>query len=165
MTTRFAILGLLLTLVASVAPAQEFPALEMKLQNQLRAAAYDSDTHPVMVPRPPAYFAIDGGTPRANGLLTAYPARFYGLERYELTRLDMALEGAGRGMTLGLFAGAIGTTAGLFGEETAWYVAGGMAALGALLGGAQDDPALRIRYRWIPPPELEGEDTLHRRGD
>jgi hypothetical protein len=166
MRVRFVALGLLLTLVPS-APAQDFPTLQVKLQNYLRSAAYDSDTYPMMVTRQPSSFTIEGGGTAASGILTILPARFYGIERYELTPLEAAMEGAGEGMTLGLVAGALGMTAGLFDESTAWYVAGGMGALGALLGTryAASDPAHRIRYRWLPPPELEGEDTLHHPDD
>ena len=82
--------------------------------------------------------------------LVAYSHRFYGIERYEVTRLNMVLEGAGAGATLGLFMGAVGTTTGLFDEQTGFYLMGAAAALGALLNGTvgADDPAKRVRYRW-----------------
>lgn len=158
------IIGFVLLWAApSPVAAQQFPALQIKLENYLRAAAYEGDAAPIIVPYPPESFAAPGTAAADGGTLITYHARFLGLEPYELTRFDTALEGAGRGMTLGLLAGAIGTTTGMFGEDTAWYVAGGMAALGALFGGTYGapDPAHRIRYRWMPPPELEGTDALH----
>jgi hypothetical protein len=85
--------------------------------------------------------------------LTSYLAvsadRFYGIERYELSTTQCALFGADTGLTFGLIAGALGMTAGLWGEETAWYIAGAAAALGAFQGLSKaDDPGFRIRLRW-----------------
>jgi hypothetical protein len=77
---------------------------------------------------------------------------FYGIERYEMTRLECALTGLDSGLTLGLFAGALGMTAGLWEERTAWYVVGAAAALGALRGVSKaDDPAFRVQLRWENP--------------
>jgi len=82
--------------------------------------------------------------------LTIFNARFLGIEPYEASRPQMAFEGAAAGATLGMFLGAAGSASGLFGEETAWYVAGAMAAAGAIFGGTfqANDPANRLRWRW-----------------
>lgn len=72
-----------------------------------------------------------------------------GIERFEASRYDLAMEGMGAGATMGLFLGAAGSTAGVWSEETSWYVAGAAAALGAFLKAIQaDDPAKRTRFRW-----------------
>lgn len=85
--------------------------------------------------------------------LSAYLAvgadRFYGFERYELSKAQCALYGADSGVTLGLIAGALGMSAGLWDERTAWYIAGAAAVLGALRGASMaDEPAFRVRLRW-----------------
>jgi len=76
--------------------------------------------------------------------------RAYGLETYEMSRLQCAVAGADMGLTLGLIAGAAGMMSGALDEKQGWYVAGAAAALGALFGGAvkADDPSFRIRLRW-----------------
>lgn len=88
--------------------------------------------------------------------LTTYLAvsadRFYGIERYELSRTQCALVGADTGLTLGLMAAALGMTAGLWDDETGWAIAGAAAVLGALRGASKsDEPEFRIRLRWEDP--------------
>ena len=85
----------------------------------------------------------------ADAKLAVYSERFLGIERYEATGLELALEGVGAAATLGLFAGAVANTAGLWDEDTSWYIVGAAAALGAFLGYSRvDDPKKRTRYRW-----------------
>ena len=86
----------------------------------------------------------------ANENLMRYSERFLGLERYQATGFELAMEGAGAGATLGLFAGAVANTSGLWDEDSSWYIMGAAAALGAFLGYKRglDDPKKRTRYRW-----------------
>ena len=84
-----------------------------------------------------------------SSYLAVSAERFYGVERYELSKTQCALFGADTGMTLGLMAGALGMTVGLWDERTAWSIAGAAAALGAVRGmSVADEPAFRIRLRW-----------------
>jgi hypothetical protein len=86
--------------------------------------------------------------------LTMFSERFYGLERYEAPPGTLAMEGAAAAATLGLFAGAVGTTAGAWTEPTSWYIVGAAALAGAFLGGIDaNDPAKRTRYRWSIAPQ------------
>jgi hypothetical protein len=62
----------------------------------------------------------------------------------ELTRFDRTLRGIGAGARAGLFVGAMGDAAGLWEEETAWYLVGAATAIGAMLGATRDGEA--------PPP-------------
>ena len=88
--------------------------------------------------------------PSANTLnLTTFNARFLGLEPYQVGHTTLAMEGAATAATLGLFAGAVGTTLGAFDEKTAWYVTGAMAAIGAIMGTVKaNEPSNRLRWRW-----------------
>ncbi len=81
--------------------------------------------------------------------LAVSASRFYGIERYEMSKVQCALTGADAGLTLGLIAGALGMTAGLWDERTAWYLGGAAAALGTLWGASMaDEPKFRVRIRW-----------------
>jgi hypothetical protein len=87
--------------------------------------------------------------------LSMYLARntrlLYGYEFYQASEFQCAWEGAGMGMTLGMCAGALGMTAGLWDEKSSWYIAGAMAALGAIWGRSKaDDPGFTVRVRWVP---------------
>jgi hypothetical protein len=88
--------------------------------------------------------------------LSMYLARntrlMFGYETYKLSRLECTFEGVGMGMTMGMAVGALGMTAGVWDEGTSWYLAGAMAALGALIGGTvkADDPGWSLRVRWDP---------------
>jgi hypothetical protein len=87
--------------------------------------------------------------------LSMYLARntrlLFGYELYRASRLECAWEGVGMGMTMGMCAGALGMTAGMWDEDSAWYIAGAMAALGAIWGSVKaDDPSWTIRVRWDP---------------
>lgn len=113
------------------------------------------DSHAAITP--PGATSFDNGALLRDGSqspsyfsLTAHPLRFYGLEQYELTPLDCAILGVDEGLRMGLLIGALGTTTGLFDENSAWYIAGAMTALGAFFGlrSSAKDPTLRIRYRW-----------------
>lgn len=96
------------------------------------------------------HLRLSGEQAFAGANLQMYSNRFLGIESYEVTDLDLALEGAGAGATLGLFTGAVANTAGLWDEDTSWYIGGAAAALGAFLGYARgtSEPAKRTRYRW-----------------
>lgn len=159
-----AIILLCLLPVTAAAEDTVFPSLQVKLENYIRAATVDEDS-PILLDQYPAEdFTVRGDSTMAfGGMLSAYPARFYGLERYELTRFDTALGGAGKAATMGLFLGAFGTTAGWMDDDAAWAISGSMAVLGAILGATRGygDPASRVRFRWAPPPQLEGADALH----
>ncbi len=91
--------------------------------------------------------------------LTSYLAtnadRFYGFNRYKLSRSDCALKGAGMGMTIGMIGAALGMTLGDLDESTGLYIAGAAALLGALWGGTikADDPKWNIQIRWEPPDD------------
>jgi hypothetical protein len=87
--------------------------------------------------------------------LSMYLARntrmMFGYEIYHASQMECAWEGVGMGMTLGMCAGALGMTAGLWEEGTSWYIAGAMAALGAIWGSTKaDDPGWTVRVRWEP---------------
>ena len=78
--------------------------------------------------------------------------RLFGYRKYEATRLECAYQGAARGVTLGMAAGAFGMMVGAWDEEETWYIAGAMAALGALYGGfiKDDAPSWKLRIRYDP---------------
>jgi len=85
--------------------------------------------------------------------LKSYSARFYGIERYEVSSTDLLLTGAGAGAQLGFFAGAIGNMLGLWDEDTSWLLMGAMSALGAAYMGTKlDDPSWRFQFRWQDDP-------------
>ncbi len=85
--------------------------------------------------------------------LKAYSARFYGIERYEVSSSDLLLTGLGGGAQLGFFAGAIGNMLGLWDEDTTWLLMGAMSALGAAYMGTKlDDPSWRFQFRWEDEP-------------
>jgi hypothetical protein len=84
--------------------------------------------------------------------LKAYADRFYGPRRIQFSRLDYALHGAASGATMGMFAGAMGSAAGMWNDRTAWYLTGATTILGAILGGtaSPDDRRARVHVRWEP---------------
>ncbi len=88
----------------------------------------------------------------AQSSLSLQAARLYGLERFELSTLDCAIYGAGAATTMGMFLGAVGTTLGLFDEQTAWAIIGASVLAGATYGVTvnANDSDYRIRYRWDP---------------
>lgn len=74
-----------------------------------------------------------------------------GYRVYRASPYEMALRGAGAGMTMGAMAGAMGMMTDAWDEDEAWYVAGAAAALGAIFGiSKSDDPEWNIRIRWDP---------------
>ncbi|MCH7548659.1 MAG: hypothetical protein IH969_03820 [Candidatus Krumholzibacteriota bacterium] len=99
-----------------------------------------------------AYFLRHGTRVPSHSYLAQHPDRIYGLTRYELTPFETALQGAGMGMTVGLFAGAMASTFGAWDEGTSWYLAGALGTLGAILGGTYgaNNDGFRIRYRFEP---------------
>ena len=82
--------------------------------------------------------------------LAMHAHRLYGLERYELTRVESVLYGADTAAALGLFAAAVGQFAGLWDERTSLYMVGAAAAAGAVWGGtlghSKDDWRVRFRF-------------------
>jgi hypothetical protein len=100
----------------------------------------------------PLAFRFQSNTARPlSAYLSTSADRFYGFERYKLSRLECAWEGAGMGMTLGMIAGAAGMASGLFDEEESLYAVGAAMALGALFGAMKaDDPNFSVRLRFEP---------------
>jgi hypothetical protein len=85
----------------------------------------------------------------AGNYLSAYPARYYGLEKYELSPTMMVLLGAGVGAQAGMFLGAVGNTLGVWNEKTTWAMVGALSAMGAAFFGAKaDEPEWRNVYLW-----------------
>ena len=90
--------------------------------------------------------AVPGGA-----YLTTHTARMYGLTIHEMSTAELTLEGVGTGASLGLFAGAVANTLGVWDEDTTWFLVGAMSALGAAWGASKaDDPKYRIRVQWEP---------------
>jgi len=94
-----------------------------------------------------------------SGLMLSYSARsgidthalLGGYRLYRASAYEMALQGAGAGMTMGVAAGAFGMMTGAWDEREAWYIAGAAAAAGAIFGTVKsDDSAWNIRIRWDP---------------
>jgi hypothetical protein len=148
----------LIMLQASEARSQSIPfpsRLELQFQNRMLAGVVLPDSHAVLMPRGSIGVSDRnalgaGARPLSRLSMTAYPLRFYGLEPYELSRMDCMVQGADMGLTMGMCLGAFGSMAGLWEDKNAWYIAGAMAALGALMGGTSwaNNPRLRVRYRW-----------------
>jgi len=76
--------------------------------------------------------------------------RLYGYQRFELSTLDCAIYGAATTTTLAMIIGAMGTTFGLFDEQTAWAIIGASALAGGTYGATinANNSDYRIRYRW-----------------
>jgi hypothetical protein len=146
------------TALATLARAETFPStLEMRLQNRLLSEAllpgWDVDREPGVdrdVLR--EYFHRSASDPGGNDYLAARTDRLYGIERYEVSRMAVALEAAEFGASAALFAGALAETFGLWDEDVSWKLIGAAAAAGALWGGTvrAEDPKWRVRYRWEP---------------
>ncbi|MFH1681725.1 MAG: hypothetical protein ABIH26_13920 [Candidatus Eisenbacteria bacterium] len=71
----------------------------------------------------------------------------------ELSRFDCALKGAGAGMQMGLFLGALaGELRGTGNDPVDWYLMGACAATGALLGGTvgAETSSWNVRCEWSP---------------
>ena len=75
-----------------------------------------------------------------------------GYEVYRLSRMRCTIKGAGMGATAGFMAGAFGEMAGAWDEKSCWYIAGAMAAFGALYGGGvkADDKEWNLQIRLEP---------------
>jgi hypothetical protein len=121
--------------------------VEFSIQNQLlRGAVLRNDYKPSDFLRD---YRITTDAEIPTDYLAAYTARWYGLEVEELSRADLALEGAGTGATMGMLVGALGQTFGLWDEDKTWLLVGAMSALGAAWGASKvDDPSWRYRLRW-----------------
>jgi hypothetical protein len=121
--------------------------LEFRLQYRLSAGALRHDDDFIYTPGLSEYllkkrFARTSTHPHPKAFLSLTAGRLCGIRRYELSRLDCALQGSEMGVTLGLFLGAVGNTTGAWNERSSWYLVGAMTALGAILGGTAgaDDP-------------------------
>ena len=155
MMQRVFICSIVLAIVASSAWAQSVPlgdVLDVRFQSHLLRSAM-ADQAGLTSAAPPSDYLTPYLLRQATNddlSLRIMSARFLGIEPYEVSRATLALEGASQGAALGLFLGAVGTTTGLFDDNTAWYVAGAMAAMGALLGGTvnANDPSKRLRWQW-----------------
>jgi hypothetical protein len=91
----------------------------------------------------------------AGNYLASYPARMYGLEKYELSPAVMMLIGAGVGAQAGMFAGAVGNTLEWWNEKATWAMVGALSAAGAALFGSKaDNPSWRNVYLWEDNHEL-----------
>lgn len=129
-------------------------SLEISIQNQLlrgavvRQSFTPSDflrdyriTNPAQVP--------------SDAYLTAFSAQWYGYRIDELSTVELALEGVGAGVTVGMFLGAIGNTLQLWDEDKTWMLVGAMSALGAAWGASHaDNPEWRYRLRWDEQDDL-----------
>jgi hypothetical protein len=83
---------------------------------------------------------LESGAARAAG--------FGGLERYELSDAQIIFRGLSRGATLGLAAGAFGSSFGWWDDKDALLMMGAMSALGAFGAAAQaDKPGVGIELR------------------
>lgn len=154
MTARCRVFLVTSVLLVLVSPAHTQTLLtgknvEVRFQNYLLRGAVLRDYGIYQSEFLRDYAVMNEAVPSSDAYLTAYSARFFGLERYELSRTEIALEGAGMGASLGLFVGALGNTAGWWGEDKAWLLVGAMSALGAAWTSTKaDDPTWRYRYRW-----------------
>jgi hypothetical protein len=98
-------------------------------------------------------FGTHSGPGEPGALLAAHREYLLGYQRVELSRLDYALRGAGTAATSAMFMSAMAESAGIWDEDTSWYLIGAASALGALLGGTAgtpDDPGARIEVRLEP---------------
>jgi hypothetical protein len=125
--------------------------VEVRFQNyMLRGALLDDGSSSGSEFLRDYYGRSEVGIPPGTYLAT-YNARLYGLEVYEMSRMDLALEGLGMGASMGLFAGALAQSFGAWDEDKTWLLVGAMSALGAVWGAKNaDDPGTRIRVRWEP---------------
>jgi hypothetical protein len=75
-----------------------------------------------------------------------------GIEVYRLSRMRCTIKGAGMGATAGFMAGAFGEMMGAWDEKSSWYLAGALAAFGALYGGGlkADDSGWNLQIRLEP---------------
>jgi hypothetical protein len=127
--------------------------VEFSIQNQLlRGAVLSNDYKPSDFLRD---YRITTDAEIPTDYLAAYSARWYGLQVEELSRADLALEGAGTGATMGMLVGALGQTLGLWDEDKTWMMVGAMSALGAAWSASKvDDPSWRYRLRWEEQNDL-----------
>jgi hypothetical protein len=75
-------------------------------------------------------------------------ARFCNLERYELSSAELALQGLGMGTSMGLCAGALGSSFGLWDDDKSLLMMGALSALGVVWTTTKaDDSSWGCRYR------------------
>lgn len=138
--------------------AQTFPGkLELRFQNRLLCETLSPDgrsrrEHGVDAMQLRNYFHSGERELPPGGYLSAGVDRLYGIERYEVSGLQVTMETAELGASMALFASALGTTFGGWDDDTTWKLVGAAAAAGALWGGVRraDEPGWRVRYRWEP---------------
>jgi hypothetical protein len=154
MNPRFAyIVGLLIASVTAIPAGSQTllstKSVEVSFQNYMLRGAVVRDGWDAQNDFLRDYYGRGVDPAQSDAYLAAYSARFYGLERYEASTGELALYGIGTGASLGLFAGALGQTLGLWDEDKSWLLVGAMTALGAVWGASKaDDPEWRYRYRW-----------------
>ena len=142
----------LVAVVLSSFPAGARP--QAQADSVSRRSAFRSDSNLVATPFQTSVSLSDRFEQNTARPLSSYlgvsASRFYGWEKYEISRYQCVLGGADMGMTFGLVAGAAGMSAGAWDEPAAWYVAGAAAVLGAILGDKMlaNDPQFRVRLRW-----------------
>lgn len=123
--------------------------VEVRFQNYLLRGALLDDGHGFESGFLRDYYTQPNTGIPAGTYLTTYNAHLYGLETYEMSRVDLALEGVGMGASVGLLAGAVANTIGVWDEDKTWLLVGAMSALGAVWGASKaDEPKWRVRVRW-----------------
>jgi len=153
-----AVVPLLVMVLTATAGAQTLVTsknVEVSIQNHLlRGAVLRSEYTPSDFLRD---YRIASDPEIPGDYLAAYSARWYGFQVEELSPVDLALEGAGSGATMGMLVGALGQTLGLWDEDKTWLLVGAMSAVGAAWSVSKwDDPTWRYRLRW----ELENDLTV-----
>ena len=154
---RWVIIIVALVLSCRPAAAEEkssttWPGLQLGNRTASGAALYTGSLFRMPVGGTVERYMLRSTTGSTPSTLSLNAARIYGFERFELSTLDCAIYGAGAATTLGMFFGAVGTTFGLFDEQTAWAIIGASALAGATYGVSvnANDSDYRIRYRWDP---------------
>ena len=109
-------LAVVLVALTTSVSAQTLPTtLELRFQNRLHSEAVRSGAD---VDREPGvnrallrdYFHNTATEPPSGGFLSVGYDRFYGIERYQVSRLNVAMEAAEFGASMALFASAVGKT-------------------------------------------------------
>ncbi len=108
----------------------------------------------------PQYYQREGVRTRSGLLLSPKVAALYGMRYHEYGRGGTTLKGADLGAKLGLFSAAMATSFGWMDEDTAWWMVGGAAALGAIYGGTSGYEKDSWREEWRWPEETAETDEI-----